>query len=88
MFQVIIFNNQNQLKTYKIQLNFILVLSKSRIVDSTYKLVILRIHRTAVVFLIVFCLFVTQLLYMLRSVNHYFFLWLSTSLYNLFKSFT
>ena len=50
MFQVIIFNNQNQLKTYKIQLHFILVLSKSKIVDSTYKLVILKIHRTAVVF--------------------------------------
>ena len=50
MFQVIIFNNQNQLKTYKIQLQFILVLFKSKIVDSTYKLVILKIHRTAVVF--------------------------------------
>ena len=50
MFQVIIFNNQNQLKTYKIQLQFILVLSKSNIVDSTYKLVIVKIHRTAVVF--------------------------------------
>ena len=50
MFQIIIFNNQNQLKTYKIQLQFILVLSKSKIVDSTYKLVILNIHRTAVVF--------------------------------------
>ena len=48
MFQVIIFNNQ--LKTYKIQLNFILVLSKSKTVDSTFKLVILKIHRTAVVF--------------------------------------
>ena len=42
MFQVIIFNNQNQLNTYKIQLQFILVLSKSKIVDSTYKLVTLR----------------------------------------------
>ena len=50
MFQVIIFNMQNQLKTYKIQLQFILVLSKSKIVDPTYKLVILKIHRTAVVF--------------------------------------
>ena len=50
MFQVIIFNNQNQLKAYKIQLQFILVLYKSKIVDSTYKLVILKIHRTAVVF--------------------------------------
>ena len=50
MFQVIIFNNQNQLKTYKIQLMFILVLSKSKIVDYTYKLVILKIHRTAGVF--------------------------------------
>ena len=49
MFQVIIFNNQNQLKTYKIQLQFILVLSKSKIVDYTYKLVILKIHRTPVV---------------------------------------
>ena len=50
MSQVIIFNNQNQLKTYKIQLQFILVLSESKIVDSTYELVILKIHRTAVVF--------------------------------------
>ena len=50
MFQVIIFNNQNQLKSYKIQLQFLLVLFKSKIVDSTYKLVILKIHRTAVVF--------------------------------------
>ena len=50
MFQVIIFDIQNQLNTYKIQLQFILVLSKSRIVDFTYKLVILKIHRTAVVF--------------------------------------
>ena len=50
MFQVIIFNNQNQLKTYKIHLQFILVLSKSKIVDSTYKLLILKIHCTAVVF--------------------------------------
>ena len=50
MFQVIIFNNQKQLKTYKIQLQFILLLSKSKIMDSTYKLVILKIHRTAVVF--------------------------------------
>ena len=50
MFQVIIFNNQNQLKTYKIKLQFILVFSKSKIVDSIYKLVILKIHRTAVVF--------------------------------------
>ena len=50
MFQVIIFNNQNQLKAYKIQLQFILVLSKSEIVDSTYKLVILKIDRTVVVF--------------------------------------
>ena len=50
MFQVIIFNNQNQLKIYKIQLKFILVFPKSEIVDSTYKLVILKIHRTAVVF--------------------------------------
>ena len=33
MFQVIIFNNQNQLKTSKIQLQYILVLSKSKIVD-------------------------------------------------------
>ena len=49
MFQVI-FNIQNQLNTYKIQLEFILVLSKSKIVDSTNKLVILKIHRTAVVF--------------------------------------
>ena len=46
----LIFNIQNQLKTYKIQLQLILVLSKSKIVDSTYKLVILKIHRTAVVF--------------------------------------
>ena len=50
MFKVIVFDNQNQLKTYKIQLHFTLVLSKSRIVESTYKLVILKIHRTAVVF--------------------------------------
>ena len=50
MFQVIILNNKNQLKTYKIQLHFILVLSKSKIVDYTYKLLILKIHRTAVVF--------------------------------------
>ena len=50
MIQVIIFNNQNHLKTYKIQLQFILVLSESKIVDSTYKLVILKIHPTAVVF--------------------------------------
>ena len=50
MFQVIMLNNQNQLKTYKIQLKFILVLSKSKIVDYTYKLVIIKIHRTAVVF--------------------------------------
>ena len=50
MFQLIIFNNQNQLKTYKIQLQFILVLSKSKIVDYTYKLAIIKIHRTAVVF--------------------------------------
>ena len=50
MFQVIIFNIQNQLKTYKIQLQFILIFSKSKIVDSTYKLVILKFHRTAVVF--------------------------------------
>ena len=50
MFQVIIFNNQNQLKTYKIQLQFMLVLFKSKIMDSTYKLVILIIYRTAVVF--------------------------------------
>ena len=55
MFQVIIFNHQNQLKTYKIQLQFILVLSKSKIVDYTYKLVILKIHRTAVVFDCVLC---------------------------------
>ena len=32
------------------QLQFILVLSRSKIVDYTYKLVILKIHRTAVVF--------------------------------------
>ena len=32
------------------QLQFILVLSKSKIVDSIYKLVIVKIHRTAVVF--------------------------------------
>ena len=50
MFQIIISNDQNQLKTYKIQLQFFLVLSKSKIVDSTYKMVILKIHRTAVVF--------------------------------------
>ena len=50
MFQVIIFNNQNEFKAYKIQLKFILVLSKSKIVDSTYKLVILQIHRIVVVF--------------------------------------
>ena len=51
MFQVLFqFNNQNQLKTLKIQLQFILVLSKSKIVDYTYKLVILKIHRNAVVF--------------------------------------
>ena len=50
MFQVIIFNNQNQLKSYKIQLQFILVLSKSKIVDSTYKLVVLKNYLTAVVF--------------------------------------
>ena len=50
MFQVITLNNQNELKTYKIQLQFILVLSKSKIVDYTYKLVILKIHRTVVVF--------------------------------------
>ena len=50
MFQVIIFNYQNQLKTYKIQLQFILVISKSKVVDFNYKLVILKIHRTTVVF--------------------------------------
>ena len=50
MFQVIILNNQNELKTHKIQLQFILVLSKSKIVDYTYKLVLSKIHRTAVVF--------------------------------------
>ena len=50
MFQVIIFNNQNQLKIYKIQIQFIIVLSKSKIVDVTHKQVILKIHRTAVVF--------------------------------------
>ena len=50
MFQVIILNNQNQIKIYKIQLQFILVLSKSKTVYFTYKLVILKIHRTAVVF--------------------------------------
>ena len=50
MFHVIIFKNQNQLKIYKIQLQFILVLSKSKIVDSTNKLLILKIHRTVVVF--------------------------------------
>ena len=50
MDQVTIFNDENQLKSYKIQLQFILVLSKSKVVDSTYKLVILKIHRTAVVF--------------------------------------
>ena len=50
MFQVIIFNNRNQLKTCKIQLQFILILSKSKIVDSIYKLVILKFHRTAIVF--------------------------------------
>ena len=50
MFQVIIFNNQNQLKTYKTQLQFILVLSKSKILDYTYKLVFLKIYRTSVVF--------------------------------------
>ena len=33
MFHVIIFNNQNQLKTYKIQLQFILLLAKSKIVE-------------------------------------------------------
>ena len=44
-----IFNNQNKLKTYKIKLQFILVLSKSKIVDSSYILMILKIHRTAVV---------------------------------------
>ena len=69
MFHVITFKNQNQLKTYKKQLQFILVLSKSEIVDSTYKLVVLKIHCTAVVF----CLFVTKLSYMLGSVNHYIF---------------
>ena len=50
MFQVITFNNGNQLKTYKIQLQFVLVRSKSKIVDSTYNLVILKIHRTTVAF--------------------------------------
>ena len=35
MFDVIIFYNQNQSKTYKKQLQFILVLSKSKIVDIT-----------------------------------------------------
>ena len=50
MSQVNIFNNQNELKMYIIQIQFILVLSKSKTVDSTYKLVILKIHRTAVVF--------------------------------------
>ena len=73
MFQDIIFNNQNQLKTYKIQLQFILELSKSKIVDSSYKLVISRFHRTAVVFDRV-CLFAKKLSYMLHSVNHYLFL--------------
>ena len=67
MFHVIIFNNRNQLKTYKIELQFILVLSKLKIVDSTYKLVILIIYLTAVVFDRV-CLFVTKLSYMLCSV--------------------
>ena len=44
MFQIIILNNKNQLETYKIQLKFILVISKSKIVHSTYKLVILKLH--------------------------------------------
>ena len=33
MFHGIIFDNQNQLKTYKLQLQFILVISKSKIVE-------------------------------------------------------
>ena len=50
MFQVIIFDNKDQFKTYKIQLHFILVTSESKIDEFTYELVILKIHRTAVVF--------------------------------------
>ena len=45
-----IFNNQNQLKTHKIHLQVILVLSEYKIVDSIYKLMILKIHHTAVMF--------------------------------------
>ena len=45
MFQVIKFK-----QFIIIQLQFILVLSKSKIVDSTYKLVILKIHHTVVMF--------------------------------------
>ena len=73
MFQVILFNNQNQLNTYKIQLQFILVLSESKIVDSTYKLVTLKMYRTAVVFDCVLSV-CHEAFFMLRSVNHYFFL--------------
>ena len=40
MFHVIIFNNQNQLETYKIQLQFILVLSKSKVVEETSYLIV------------------------------------------------
>ena len=84
----IIFNNQNLLKRYKIQLQFILVLSKTKIVDSTYKPVILKINRTAVVFDRVLSVRHEASVHVPRSVNHYLFLWLSISLYNLFKRFT
>ena len=72
MFQVIIFNDQNQLKSYRIQLKFILLLSKSKIVDYTYKLVILKIHRTAVVFVCVLSVRNEAFIHSLQ-LNHYFF---------------
>ena len=74
MFQVIIFNNQNQLKSYIIQLQFISVLSKSKIGDFTYKLVILNIHRTAVVFDRVLSVRHETFVHAPHSVNHYLFL--------------
>ena len=49
MFQDIIFHNQKHLKTYKIQLQFILVLSKSKIVDYTHKLVIVYMASTNII---------------------------------------
>ena len=74
MFQVIIFNILNQLKTYKIQLQFILILSKSKRVDSTYKIVILKIHRTAVVYDCVLSVRHKAFVHAPQCVNHYLFL--------------